>query len=277
MAKKPGASGIILLAVILGLVTAYFIWAYLRDVKKQSEANWQPVVVAVTDIKPRTTVSRDMIALTRFPQDHIAADAVTEIKQAEGRIALGRIRAKEQVRASDLVQKGQAPSLAYEIPPGKRAVAIAAGEVMAAGSTVKPGDHVDILATYHDPISRQDTTQMILQNVNVLWVNTGQTDTAGPDGAKSSMTVAVTPEEVELLTAADRAGALRVALRPVQDQTVVSSPGVTVRDLGSGKVIETGQLQTEARATQVIISPPPSRTRPTISIIRGTQEQTASP
>jgi pilus assembly protein CpaB len=266
------------LAIILGLVTAYFIWAYLRDIKKQSEANWQPVVVAVTDIKPRTTISRDMITLARFPQDHLAADAVTEIKQVEGKIALGRIRAKEQIRASDLVQKGQSPTLAYDIPPGKRAVAIAAGEVMAAGSSVKPGDRVDILATYHDPVSRQETTQMILQNVPVLWVNTGETDAAGPGGAKSSMTVAVTPEEVELLTAADRAGALRIALRPVQDQTIVTSPGVTVRDLGGGKVIgPADQPSSEPRSTQIIISPQPTRTRPEITVIRGTQEQTMSP
>lgn len=277
MAKKPGATGILILALALGVVTAILIYRAINNIQQKSEANWQPVVIAVVDIKPRTTISGEMITLARFPQDHLAADAVTDRKQVEGKIALGRIRSKEQIRASDLVQKGQVPSLAYEIPPGKRAVAIGAGEVMAAGSTVKPGDHVDILATYHDPTSRQETTQMILQNVTVLWVNTGQTDAATPGGANSSMTVAVTPEEVELLTAADRAGALRIALRPVQDQTIVSSPGITVRDLGSGKVIESASSSMEGRSTQVIISPPPSRTGRTISIVRGTQEQTMSP
>lgn len=290
MAKRPGASGIIALAVILGLLTAYFIYTYLRDVKRQARENWQPVVVAIADIKPRTTISREMVQLMETPPDMIAADAITDPNEVVGRISVSRIKAKEQLRASDIVQKGQAPSYSYQVPPGKRAMAIKAGEVEAAGQTVKAGDHVDILATFHDPVSRQETTQMIMQNVPVLWVNIGETDSANPGGAKSSMTLAVAPEDVERLTAADRAGALRIVLRPAQDNQIVQTTGVTVRDLGGGKSIEMvsqpqvkpqlTQNQTEPRATPVIISPPPSRARDReIEIYRGVtkQKETISP
>ena len=282
MAKRPGASGIIVLAVILGLLTAYFIYTYLRDIKKQSVENWQPVVVALTDIKPRTTITRDMVELRPTPQDLIAADAISDPKEVEGRIAIGPIRAKEQVRRADIVQKGQVPSYAYQVPPGKRAVAIAASEVSAAGATIKPGDHVDILTTFQDPVAHQETTKIILQNVPVLWVNVGQTDSASPEGAKSSMTVAVAPEEVEQLTAADRAGTLRIALRPAQDNQIVITPGVTVRDLGGAQIMEapkpppstTQAAQSEPKATTVIISPPVQRPKEReVEIYRGTQKQ----
>ena len=281
MAKRPGASGIILLAVILGILTAYFIYTYLRDIKKQSVENWQPVVVALVDIKPRTTITRDMIELRPTPQDLIAVDAVKDPKEVEDRIAIGRIKAKEQVRLSDVVQKGQVPSYSYQVPDGKRAVAIAASEVSAAGATIKAGDRVDILTTFQDPIAKQETTKIILQNVPVLWVNLGVTDNASPEGAKTSMTLAVAPEEVEQLTAADRAGTLRIALRGAHDDRIVLTPGVTVRDLGGTKVIETAappqtqaQPQTEPKSTTVIISPPPSRPREReIEIYRGPQRE----
>lgn len=275
MANKPGPGIVILLGVILGVVTAVLGWKAFSDLQKKSEENWQPVVVAVVDIKPRTTVTREMIELTRLPQDHIAPDVLSDIKLVEGQMTLGRIKAKEQVRKSDLVPKGQAPSLAYAIPPGKRAIAIAAGEVSAVGSTVKPGDHVDILATYTDPVAKQETTQMILQNVPVLAVNQGETDAQGQTGAKSSMTLAVSPEEAELLTAADRAGVLRVSLRPVEDSSVVASPGTRTSDLRIGKIAE--QPATDQRPIPQFTPPAREQRRTEIKIIRGTQEQVVQP
>jgi pilus assembly protein CpaB len=276
MANKPGPGVIILLAVILGVVTAVLAYKWASDLKQKSEENWQPVVVAVVDIKPRTTVTREMIQLTRYPQDTIAPEALTDIKQVEGRITLGKIKAKEQIRQSDLVQKGQSPSLAFTIPAGKRAIAIGAGEVMAAGGTVKPGDHVDVLATYTDPVSKLETTQMILQNVPVLAINEGETDAQGVKGAKSSMTLAVSPEEAELITAADRAGVLRVALRPVEDQTIVPSPGTRIKDLRiGGQSIEVPL--TEQRPIPQFAPPSREERRAEIKIIRGTQEQVVTP
>ena len=146
---------------------------------------------------------------------------------------------------------------------------------MAVGTAVKPGDRVDILATYTHPTTRQETTQMILQNVLVLAVNRGQTDAQGKEGANSSMTLAVKPEEAELLTAADRAGALRVALRPIQDKTIIPSTGVEARDFPGPRTLQyAGQPPDAAKATPIIINPPPGHQRPEVKIYRGTQEQT---
>ena len=275
MANKPGPGIVILLGVILGVVTAVLAWKAFSDLQKKSEENWQPTVVAVVDIKPRTTVTREMIEITRLPQDHIAPDALSDIKLVEGQMTLSHIKLKEQIRRSDLVPKGQAPSLAYAIPPGKRAIAIAAGEVSAVGTAVKPGDHVDVLATYTDPVAKQETTQMILQNVPVLMVNQGETEGQGQQGgAKSSMTLAVSPEEAELLTAADRAGVLRVSLRPVEDSTIVASPGTRTSDLRIGKITD----QTGDQRPVPQFTPPPREQRRTeIKIIRGTQEQIVQP
>jgi pilus assembly protein CpaB len=286
MAKRSGAGGILLAAIILGLLTAYLFVTQIRKYKEGAEADWVKVVTATKEIKPNTTITRDMITIERVPPNIRADNSVERLEDVEGRIAISRIRFKDQVRDGDLLKKGQTPTLALEIPVGKRAVAIKADEVSAVGASVKPGDRVDVLATYHDPVTKQDTTQMILQNVPVLAVNQGETQGANTQGAKSSMTLAVLPEEVELLTAADRAGVLRVSLRGMNDDKIINSPGITVRDLGPGNkffepiVAQQQQASTsgkEPTATPIIISPPPSRQKPEITVIRGVEEKVITP
>ena len=58
MAKKPGAGGIILVAVILGLIAVYLIWTLERQRERQAKKNWTPVVVATQDIPVRSKITR---------------------------------------------------------------------------------------------------------------------------------------------------------------------------------------------------------------------------
>jgi pilus assembly protein CpaB len=277
MAKKSGAGGIILAAVMLGLVAAYMIYRHENNLEKQNKEHWIPLVVAREDIPARTKITSDMITLQPYPQDLIANGAIQERKEVEGRVTLARLKAKEQIRSSDLAPEGQAPGLSYEIPPGMRAIAIAAGEIMSVGTAVKPGDHVDVLATYSEPNTHQETTRTVLQNVLVLAVNKGETNTQSPTGANTSMTLAVKPEEAELLMAADRASVMRVMLRSPSDKAIVNSPGITVRDFQGSKTFELApKTSDDQRATPVNIIPPSNRHGSEIMIYRGSQGQAVS-
>jgi len=126
MAKKPGAGGIILAAVILGLIAAYMIYSVERKRDQQAKENWIPIVVAVQDIPARTKVTSDMVTLMPFPQDLLTPGVVHGTKEVEGRVTLVRLKAKEQIRSSDLLAEGQTPSISYDIPVGMRAIAIGA-------------------------------------------------------------------------------------------------------------------------------------------------------
>src|ERR1035438_6534857 len=168
MAKKSGAGGIILVAVVLAMIAVYFIWNMQRQHESESAKYWTEVVAALQDIPARTKITREMVTLTGYPKNLVIDGAIRNPKEVDGHTTMVRLKAKEQIRTSDLLGEGQTPGLAYDIPPGMRAIAIGAGEVMAVGSTVKPGDRIDVLATYTDPVAHQETTQMILQNVLVL-------------------------------------------------------------------------------------------------------------
>jgi len=271
MAKRPGASGIIVVAVILGLITAYLVWYYMRDLQKGADANRVDVVVASVDIPARKKVTRDMIKVERIPQNMVAPNTARKLEEVEGRMTIDRVRSLEQIRLADLAKEGQGPSLAFDIPPGKRAIAIGVDEIKGVGATIKPGDRVDILATYTDPVNRQETTQMILQNVAVLAVDKGNTNADSEQGAITSITLAVAPEDAELIAAADRAGVLRCTLRPVEEETIVASPGTRTSDILRGRM-EFNTPTSEGRPP-VVITPPPARARPELKILRGTKEQ----
>ncbi len=271
MAKRPGASGIIVVALVLGLVTAYLAWRYFTDLQKSSRENWVDVVVAAADIPARTEVTREKLQITRYPKEHLAPDAVTKLEDAEGRVALDRIRAKDQIRAAALAKKGETPGLVYNIPPGKRAIAIGVDEIKGVGNMIKPGDRVDIIATLTDPLARMETTQTILQNIGVLAVDKGRTDAQEGGGATTSITIAVPPEEAERVTAADRIGTLRVMLRPAQEDVIVATDGIRATQVFPGRYQITGT--NELAATPVIISPPPSASRKEVRVYRGVNEQ----
>ena len=276
MAKKPGAGGIILAAVMLGLVAAYMIYRHESNLEKQQKEHWIPLVVARNDIPARTKITSDMITLQPYPKDLIVQGAIQERKEVEGRVALNRLKAKEQIRSSDLAAEGQVPGLSYDIPPGMRAIAIGASEISAVGNQVKPGDHVDVLATYSEPNTHQETTRTVLQDVLVLAVNKGDTSAQAP-GANTSMTLAVKPEQAELLMAADRASVIRVMLRAPTDKAIVDSPGITVRDFQGSKSFEVAPKSADdQQSTPVTIIPPSSRRGSEITIYRGSQSQTTS-
>jgi len=275
MAKKPSAGGVILAAVVLGLIAAYLIYRLESNRERQSKEHWVAVVVAREDIPARAKITGDMVTQARYPKDLLTTGVLQDPKDAVGRITLARLRAKDQIRSTDLFAPGQSPSISYDIPDGMRAISIGASEIMAAGGAVKPGDHVDILATYSEPTTHQETTRPVLQNVLVLFVNQAETNPQGPTGAKSSMTLAVKPEDAELLVAADRAGVLRVMLRSPSDKRIVESQGVTVRDFQGAKTFEKASSTPESPSTPVQIVSPIHRGSE-IEIYRGTQEQTVS-
>ena len=221
----------ILSGVLLGMVSAYLIWRYLTQLDAMRKENWKQVVVAITDIKPHTVIARNMITVTLYPRENIATDAVTDIRAIEGRVARDWIKPQSQIHTSDLVPHGHFLDLSDEIAPGKRAITIGANEVNSVGNTIMPGNRVDVLVSYHDPIINHEVTVPVLQNVRVLAVDKGVTQPADGHGASTSMTMEIPPEEGVLLTVADRTGALRVMLRKAGDDQVITTGPTSPEDI----------------------------------------------
>ena len=281
MATNTGGGKIIIIGVALGLASTVLLYVYLHRQAESYKANWKTVVVAKEEI-PAYTNLIDKVGLSPVPPEFISPDAIQDPKLVEGKVTRHSIHANAQITTADLMPANEIPGFAVRVPAGKRAIAIAASEVIAVGTMIKPGDHVDVLATYRDPEGRIETTQMILQNVPVLAVNIGQTNPETHEGAKTSMTLAVAPEDTERLTAAAIAGQLRVSLRSPTDTLLISTPGVTVRDIPFGRMRGAGEppavTPVKTAAVPVVAPPGQDLEQPReITIIRGTEQRKEVP
>lgn len=130
---------------------------------------------------------------------------------------------------SRLLPKGTVPGLSYNIPEDKRAVTVAVNEVIGVAGFIKPGDKVDVIATFaFDP--PQSTT--ILQNVTVLAIaQEMQSDAEQKAKLSTSVTFALSPSQAERLVLAESLGEIRLALRPPQAVGIASAKGTTAHDI----------------------------------------------
>jgi len=238
-----GNKGVLVLALVLGLLSAVLVFVYLGrsgggDESAAPSGDTKSVVVAAQDIPAGTRVTEDMVRVKNVSSDAVVPDALTTTEMVVGSVARFPITADEQILANRLaaggieVPKGEDVPLAYIVPEGMRAVAINTKQVINAGGLVLPGDHVDVIFVAQvrtdlpPPLDMSHIAQTVLQNLEVLAVQQtvedvvpettngdGATDgevservavdSADPEPEAITVTLAVTPEQAQTLAMAD--------------------------------------------------------------------------
>jgi pilus assembly protein CpaB len=109
---------------------------------------------------------------------------------------------------------------------------VSVDEESSVGYMIKPGDNVDALLTYQQGEGKQvhNITATILQAAQVVAVGT---EFSGSDTGKkyNTLTLAVTPEEAELIIFAGSHGRVSFALRPVGETTKEKIKVTAIDDL----------------------------------------------
>lgn len=270
-------------ALIFGLAAAALSYSYVKRVSRPVPvvARNESVVVAKRAILPRTLITPEMVELKNVPAGLVHPDAARALKDVIGVVTRSEIMSGEQVLGARLIKPGQATGLAISIPADKRAVTVGVNEVKGVAGFVRPGDRVDILATFESDKPGQEKTVTILQDVEVLAI-AQEMEKKGDDKARvtTSATIAVTPEQAEKLTLAEETGDLRLALRPV----VAAEPkesvgpgdskpkGITTNEIlgGTPKIAPVGTVAAPVlRPRAAKPSPEPPRA---VEVIRGEQK-----
>ncbi|MHB8990944.1 MAG: Flp pilus assembly protein CpaB [Chloroflexota bacterium] len=265
---------------------------------KAAEAPAAPVVVAVQDIPARTKVTPSMLAVKDMPATAKHANAFALVKEVEGKVTKLPISAGEQVISNKFAALREEAGLAFTIPPGKRAVAITVSEVIGAGGLIVPGDFIDVIGVFDKDTMGKDMATMVLQNMEVLSVAQSIEGEVAPEQPKGpvqqvgdqikgpqptptpvvkakaqpqakTVTLAVSPEEAQRLVLAEARGALRLALRPAKEVTMVNLPPSL---LGT---IQSPLEPSEAMITGVDISTTSARVGDTM-VVRVTVKNTST-
>jgi pilus assembly protein CpaB len=223
--------------VMLALAGALGLGAMLMSMKLMRKTPtaevMRDVLVAVRDFKEEETLKPEMLKTVQMAESAIPIGAFVKPEDVADRWVRTVVLEGEPVIERKLGPKGSPPGLVANIPKGKRAFAVEVNEQSGVSGFILPSHRVDVIKFETDDKSntlKRGVT--ILQDVLVLAA--GQVFVKSEEKTLQSRTVtlAVTPDEVDVLVAAKAKGVLSLALRGVNDHDVVERPKpvVTVAD-----------------------------------------------
>jgi pilus assembly protein CpaB len=216
----------LILAVISGL-GAMFGTSLLLAKDRGQPAETQDVLVAARDLKVEEMLKPELVQVIKMPKSGVPAGAFTAYKDVEDRWVQIKVLEGEPILDRKLAPRGSPVGLIARIPKGMRAFAVEVNEQTGVSGFILPDHRVDVIQTKPAaPGGRIDSAsppeaETILQDVLVL--ASGQTFSRPEDRTLvvRTVTLAVSPEQVDALVAARSKGPLSLALRGLNDHDQV--------------------------------------------------------
>ncbi len=248
MAKKK----LLIAAIVVGLFGAFLVYLYAQQIQEERDEitrDMRPVVVASADIPAGTPLSEEMVTTEEVPAQFLPGNPLEaqDINIYLGMSVAEDLSAGEMILTSHFSTRETAHTLSGTIPTGERAMTVPVDAISGVGGLLQPGDRVDILGTF--PVGQEDelipeasggdsigfVTMSLLQNVTLLAVgqNFGDAHETGQVrwGGYGHVTLAMTPEEAELMIVAQTRGDLTLLLRNREDLETVPVTRRTLREV----------------------------------------------
>jgi len=188
---------------------------------------------------PRGTLARDEDFAVRSVQaEQVPADAILETPDAKASLAGSLVRkfveAGNAITLQDIVRPQDRGFLASVLAPDSRAISIRVDEESGVSGLIRPGDQVDVLLTQvfekADP-ARRALTETVLRNVRIIAID--QEIAQGGRGVAAAMgkpaqtvSLELTPEQVQRITVAKQLGKLSLSVRAAVDKRDSPDAGV---------------------------------------------------
>jgi pilus assembly protein CpaB len=179
------------------------------------------VVVAKEDIPHETTITSDMVTVKTVASKTLQPGDLTSLDSVIGKFAIADIL-RDQHLNSELVKPLTGIRFLSEgVPQGMRAMTIAVDKLSAVEGLIKPGDIVDIIGTFTFPAEKGSNPPIVInlfQGVKVLATNKNISPYRA-EGKADTITLALDPEGIKMLTYALEIGKIRLVLRTPLDTT----------------------------------------------------------
>jgi pilus assembly protein CpaB len=276
---------VLAIAVLAGGGLAYGTYNMMQTKPVQTVSTpTQPVVVAAADLNLGIELKPEHLKVLSFPAGQAPEGAFAQAQEVAGRGLIVSVVKGEPILPAKLASKEAGAGLPPVIPEGMRAVSVRVNEVIGVAGYVLPGTHVDVIATASPTQQFTDTTsKVVLANVLVLTAGTRieQDQKDGKPIQVTVVTMAVTPEQAELLALASTEGKIQLALRNPLDQTAPATPGMKPAVmLGVAKGGAAAQQRASTGTARVkpgqavTVEATQAAPAPTVEIIRGDKRAT---
>ncbi|HOA55528.1 MAG: Flp pilus assembly protein CpaB [Acetivibrionales bacterium] len=249
----------LVISLTLSLITAVLIYIYISGIKPEQtpETEYIKIYAAARTIPEHTKIAASDIKEVEVAKELFSENIVTDKDQAIGKRALQSIIEGEFIRTERLADE-ESMNFTYAIPEGTRAVSMDITEEVNVANLLRPGDYVDIVASFEreeevygtKTISYPRITKTILQNVRVLALSQDtRITTEKLKEQPMTVTLAINKDDVEKFVYASEYGIVRLALRPAGDGSVSGGQGIIRSDVtGSKGVVVTEDADSLASA-----------------------------
>jgi Flp pilus assembly protein CpaB len=195
---------------IAGALGAYALvrgYATRLDALRPVTGAIRPLVVATRSLERGAVLTEPMLRLTEIPAAFAPPGAARSVDRVVGRILASDLAPGEPITSTRLAGADVGP-VASLVPSGLRAFPIDAG---IPPRSVRPGDRVDVMATFGGPHPHTETVAMGLEVLLVIDDQGGGTNlTALKEG--TSLVLLVSPDDAEHLAYAKAFADLAVAI-----------------------------------------------------------------
>ena len=242
----------VMIAVVCAAGAALLSVIYLKSLNPKAPATPQVTTVAVpvptVALTAGTRITPDKLIPKDLPHEQVGPDVITKQEDLVGQALAVDVPAGQPITRAKLAEYSSQAGLAFVVPPGLRAVTVAVDNITGVSGFLKLGDRVDVLATFESP--QGAITRTILQDIEVLGLGAESMTPKAPEepkpaaaGAappaptaeqqaaaaapKPSATLAVTPEQAQVLVLSALKGRLLLALRAKGDARIVALPPAT--------------------------------------------------
>jgi len=225
---------IVLCASLIGLLASFLVYRVVREVASSKDDQSDRIVVAAANIGLAESITRQHVKLVPWPKAAVPPGAIRSLEDAEGRVVRGSIVAGEPLMEGKLAPQlaGRGGIMPMLVPEGQRGVTIKLDEAMRESGFVMPNSRVDVLVSMPKGSgSSEKIAKVILQDVTVLAAGQTVEMKDNKPVTNTTVTLALTPQQVERLAVAQSDGKLMLVQRNLRDTEVVRTPGATPSSL----------------------------------------------
>lgn len=225
---------VLVLAVVLALLAGAMVWVFLKNQSHVTGGTRVSAVYAKESIPASTVIEPGMVEEKVVDSSQVPDGVSTSADYIVGKVAMNSFGNGDRIQSGEVQEKSAALGLAFVVPAGMRAVTVALDPIIGVAGFLKPGNHVDVLATFN--VNDGSVTKTVLQDQVLLATGTQVINSASMSGKQSqenvpNATLSVDPIDAEKLILAESKGKLRLTLRPQGDIVRAYSSGINSRTL----------------------------------------------
>jgi len=221
--------------LLSGAVTYFLNRKISRRTAGTSVLTAQKYVAASRPLQAGEVLKPESLTLLEWPAKVPFEGAFSRIEDVAGRALIYPVTVRQPILAGYLAVAGSGIGLTVKIPEGMRATSVHSDEVVGVAGFLFPGSHVDVLVTFRSDTVPTPTTQIVLQDVEVLTV--GQKIDPEPGGKAESagvVTLLLKPEDAQKIVLASTQGSIHFVLRNGGDRGRVTAVPIRVTELSGG-------------------------------------------